>query len=101
MSETELSRPDAELTRLIEVLARQAEASERMADLIGSRALPLLERIALALERSPSLPAGPAVADARSREVEEVRRAINDRHWEQAQAIVRDLARDHPDDPEV
>ncbi len=101
MSDTEPSRPDAELTRLIEALARQAEASERMADLIGSRALPLLERIALALERSPSLPAGPTVADARTRGIEEVRRAMNDRRWEQARALVHDLAGDHPDDPEV
>jgi hypothetical protein len=101
MSDTESSRPDGELARLIDVLARQVEASRRTADLIESRALPLLERIALALERSPSPSARPTLADGRARAIEEVRRAINDRRWEQAEAIVRDLGREHPDDSEV
>jgi hypothetical protein len=101
MSDTESYRPDGDLARLIEVLARQAESSRRTADLIESRALPLLERIAQALERSPSPWVGPTAADGRARGIEEVRRAIIDRHWEQAEALVGDLGRKYPDDSEV
>ena len=53
-----MSGPDGDLKRLIEVLTAQAEASARTLDLLQARALPLLERIALALERSPIAPAG-------------------------------------------
>ncbi len=54
MSDTEAFGASGDLGRLIETLSRQAEASRRTADLIESRGLPLLERIALALERAPA-----------------------------------------------
>jgi len=63
MSGPDASGPDAELKRLIEALAAQAEASARALDFLTSRALPLLERIAVALERSPAPPVGVAPAD--------------------------------------
>ena len=103
MNDTEASRPSDDLGRLIEVLARQAEASSRTAELIESRALPLLERIATALERGPMTFASGSNGEAGSRggEIVEFRRAIAESRWEDAQAIVRELALQKPDDPEV
>ncbi|WP_435007478.1 hypothetical protein P12x_004767 [Tundrisphaera lichenicola] len=99
MSDHENAPGDRELGRLIEVLARQAEASERAAYLIESRALPLLERIALVLERSPSIGPLPGVPPGRPNEVEEARRAIGDRDWDRADLLIRELQFDHPDAP--
>ena len=102
MSDTAASRPGDDLGRLIEVLSLQAEASRRTAELIESRALPLLERIALALERAPSAAStGPASANGRGRGLLEFRLAIDQARWDQAEAIVRELALEHPGDPEV
>jgi hypothetical protein len=103
MSDTEATRPVDDLGRLIEVLDRQSEASRRTADLIESRALPLLERIALALERAPSsAPTGARSAeDGGVRGVVEFRRAVDEARWDIAEAIVRDLALVKPDDPTV
>ncbi len=86
MSDTGTSRPDGDLGRLI--------------DLIESRALPLLERIALALERAPT---GPATAPADRRAVgsAEFREAVDEGRWLLADSIVRDLAREFPGDPGV
>ena len=97
MSDTGASRPDDDLGRLIEVLALQAEAARRTADLIESRALPLLERIAAALERAPST----AAADGRAGGFVEFRKAVDEGRWVHADAIVRDLTREYPDDPAV
>lgn len=88
MSDHESTGPTGELERLIEILGRQAEASRRTADLIQSSAVPLLERIALALERAAGS-ARPAV--------DGLRRAIEGQDWDRVEAI----ARDHPDDPQV
>ena len=102
MSDTASTRQADELGRLVEVLTLQAEASRRAAELIESRALPLLERIALALERSPStVPGGPALAAGRGRGVPDFRRAVDEARWDEAEAIARELALENPGDPGV
>jgi hypothetical protein len=103
MSDSPSSRPIDDLGRLIEILARQTEASSRTAELIESRALPLLERIAAALERGPSGFAPGSNGEARTRggEIVEFRRAIAESRWEDARAIVRERGLEKPDDPEV
>jgi hypothetical protein len=100
MSDTGTSRPDGDLGRLIEVLALQAAAARRTAELIESRALPLLERIASALERAPTTPANVA-ADRRALGFGEFRKAVDEGRWGHAESIVRELTREFPDDPEV
>ena len=71
--------------------------------MIESRALPLLERIAVALERAPMTFATGSNGEARGRggEIVEFRRAIAESRWEDARAIVRESALEKPDDPEV
>jgi len=94
--------PADDLGRLIEVLAQQAEASRRLVELIESRSLPLLERIAVALERAPLAgPAGPSESRGKSRGLVEFRMAIHEAKWDQAEAIARDLAADFPGDAEI
>ncbi len=63
---------------------------------IEARALPLLERIAVALERAPK-----AEGSGRSPGVAEFRLALRERRWDEADSIARDLLRDHPDDPAI
>ena len=92
--------PTSDLGRLIEVLARQAEAALRTADLIESRALPLLERIAGALERAPVVGSTPA-AGGQAPGFGEFRAALDEGRWDEARAIVEGLSRAHPDDPKV
>ena len=92
-----MSGPDPDLNRLIEALAAQADASARALDVLTSRALPLLERIALALERSPIgagavAEGGGSPADAEGlRDRIEAARAANDA--EGAMAARDELAR--------
>ena len=100
MSDNPESRAADDLGRLIEVLARQAEAASRTADLIESRALPLLERIAIALERAPATAMAP-VADGPVRGLVEFRRAIDQGLWDHADALARELALARPGNPEV
>jgi hypothetical protein len=94
-----------DLGRLIEVLAIQAEASRRLVELIESRSLPLLERIAAALERAPVPSAGgsplPTDSRGRARAVVEFRIALDETRWDHAESIARDLALEYPDDAEV
>lgn len=86
-------RPPDDLGRLAEALTRQAEASRRVADLVESKALPLLERIARALERAPSAAqAGPALPS-----IAGLRAAVEARDWDLAGAI----AAENPDAPEL
>ncbi len=95
-------RPVDDLGRLIEVLARQAEASCRLVELIESRSLPLLERIAVALERAPAPPSGGSVdARGRARGLVEFRIAVDEGRWDHAESIARELVVESPDDPEV
>jgi hypothetical protein len=102
MSDSPSSRPLDDLGRLIEVLARQAEASSRLVELIESRSLPLLERIALALERAPAAPlAGSDISRGRSRGLVEFRIAVDGANWDHAESIARELSLEYPDDPEV
>jgi hypothetical protein len=102
MSESPSSRPLDDLERLIEVLARQAEASQRLVELMESRSIPLLERIAVALERAPATPSvGPETRGGRSRALVEFRIAVDAAHWDHAEAIARDLSLEYPKDPEV
>ena len=87
-----------DLSRLIEVLARQAEASTRLVELIESRSLPLLERIASALERAPASPSG---GGGRARSLVELALAIDEGRWAHAAEVVEALAVSHPGDPEA
>ncbi len=90
--------PDGDLGRLIDAMVLQAEAARRTSDLIETRALPLLERIAMALERAPI---STRPVEGRSGGVIDFRVALRERRWDDAEAIARDLSRDRPDDPEV
>ncbi len=104
MSDTPSPRPVDDLGRLIEVLTIQAEASRRLVELIESRSLPLLERIAVALERAPSAPSNVGTGGqgrGRSRGLVEFRLAVDEARWDHAEAIAHELAVVSPDDPEV
>jgi hypothetical protein len=101
MNDSSTSRPPDDLGRLIEVLAAQAESSRRLVELIESRSLPLLERIAVALERAP-LPSGSTEGGrGRGRGLVEFRIALDEARWDEAETIARDLAADFPGDAEV
>jgi hypothetical protein len=86
MSDTQAPRPVDEVGRLI--------------DWLESRALPVLERIAAALERAPSL-VSTAASGQNGRDLSEVRQAIDAGQWSLAESIVRELRIDHPDDPRI
>ena len=101
MSDSPPPRPVDDLGRLIEVLAIQAEASRRLVELIESRSLPLLERIAVALEKAPSMASAAGAGRGRGRGLVEFRIAVDEGRWDHAEAIARELAIEHPDDPEV
>jgi hypothetical protein len=76
----------------------QSDSIGRLIDWLESRALPVLERIAVALERAPTI--GPAVAHP-GRDLAEVRQAIDAGQWALAESIVRGLSADHPTDPRI
>ena len=101
MSESPSPRPVDDLGRLIEVLAGQAEASRRLVELMESKAVPLLERVALAMERAPSMSGPSGVVGGRGPGLAEFRSAMDEGRWDQAESIARDLALDRPDDPKV
>ena len=101
MNDSPTPRSGDDLGRLIEVLAAQAEASRRLVELIESRSLPLLERIAVALERAPLASAGSDGGRGRGRGLVEFRMAIDEARWDEAEAIARDVAAEFPSDPEV
>jgi hypothetical protein len=98
MTEPPAPIPDREpLSKLVETLARQAETSARLIELIESKALPLLERIAQALERAPL---APALTASRPSGLAEFHAAIHARLWLDAEAIARELLAKSPGDPE-
>jgi hypothetical protein len=72
----------------------------RLIDWLETRALPVLERIAVALERAPVMGSSAAV-HIRGRDLAEVRDAINAGQWALADSIVRELKIENPDDPRV
>ncbi len=92
MTDHDPTRREGVLDRLIEALTRQAE--------ISAQALPLLERIAIALERSATAPVSTAPLGP-SRGLAEHRLALQERRWDDADSIARDLLAGHPDDPAV
>ena len=105
MSDSPEPGSSADLGRLIEVLAAQAEASRRLVELIESRSLPLLERIATALERAPvSSVGGSAISidsRGRARGMVEFRLALDESRWDHAESIACELAFENPEDTEV
>ncbi len=78
----------------------QAEPIDRLIDWLDARVLPVLERIALALERAPLGPANPS-RPARGRDHSEVRAAIDAGQWAEAELILREIADEYPTDPRV
>lgn len=84
---------------LIDVLVDQAESSGRTANLIEWHVAPALERMAVALERSPAAPR--EAVDGKALAVAGARQAILDGRWDQADRQIAALTRDHPGSPEV
>ncbi|MBX6314161.1 MAG: hypothetical protein IRY99_14785 [Isosphaeraceae bacterium] len=84
----------------IDVLIDQAKAIARAADLIEGRVVPALERVAIALEQRAAAPAPAATAiDGRASVAASVRLAIEEGRWDLAEKLIRDFARDYPEDP--
>jgi hypothetical protein len=86
MSDSQAPRPVDEIGRLI--------------DWLESRALPVLERIAVALERAPSIVAN-SVPKGGGRDFADVRQAIDAGQWALADSIVRELGVEFPGDVRV
>jgi hypothetical protein len=84
---------------LVVLIADQAHSASRTADLIEGQVVPGLIRIAEALERggSPS----PAAGEARAGAIREIRGAIEEGHWDRAEARIKALVLDHPGAPEA
>ncbi len=76
MIDHDASGPDAALPRLIEALTAQADASRRALERVEA-ALPLLERIAVALERPPTSTAPEGTGPARSSDITTLRERID------------------------
>jgi hypothetical protein len=81
----------------IELALDQAEAARRTAELIERQVVPALERLAVAREHRPAAPAD----DGRARAIAEVRQAIEEGRWDQAQRLAEDFARGFPDAAEA
>ncbi|WP_435010995.1 hypothetical protein P12x_002286 [Tundrisphaera lichenicola] len=77
---------------LIEAVADQSEAAARAVDLIERQAVPILGRIALALEKLPD----PGQVSPRNDDFEEARRAISGKRWALADRLVGAIVRDRP-----
>ncbi len=95
MIDPQLGSGDSGFAALIAALAAQAEAIGR----IEARALPLLERIALALERRADF--GPGEVPSRPQGLAGFRLAIRDGRWEDAGSILGDLEATMPDHPDL
>jgi hypothetical protein len=77
-----------------------ADEIGRLIDWLESRALPVLERIAIALERAPTIGSS-AEVHMRGRDLADVRQAIDAGQWTLAESIVRELIVENPGDPRV
>ena len=86
------SGPDA-LIRLVQTLVDQLTLERSARDRFERQAIPLLERIALALERG-------AIPGSVLTPADEVRAAIDEQKWNQAQAILATLGSQEPPHPE-
>ena len=99
--------PDA-LARLVQTLADQVAEARSAWDRVERQAIPLLERIALALERGAIPPVstpGPEPATESGHPVDrsvadEVRAAIDEGRWDRAQSILDGLP-SPADDPQI
>lgn len=89
--------------RLIESLILRVEAEGRRVDLIEARVLPLLERIAVALENPRLAPtSGFSVGDgARTSALARFREALKQRDWDLAESILAEFPPDGPDAPRL
>src|SRR5687768_13711240 len=85
--------PDPELVRTLNALT---EAAARVADLVERQVVPTLVRIAEALEQSITPRVDLQAVQARV----EVRRAIEQGLWLQAERLAEAFARDYPGDRE-
>ncbi|WP_435019445.1 hypothetical protein TA3x_001299 [Tundrisphaera sp. TA3] len=92
--------PAGSLEHWIERLTLRIEAESRRADLLEARVIPLLERIAAALEGSgPAVaPAGGSFQEGRASASARFREALKLGDWEAAEAILDGFP---PDDPSV
>ena len=77
-----------------QAIAVQSAEARRAVALIEGQVLPALARLAEALERRPE-----ATAASRVDAVAEVRRAMDEGRWVEAEALALALASDRPDDP--
>ena len=96
MTDNQSQGPEITLAALLAALTRQAEATVFALERFESRVLPLLERMAIALEG-----ASIGVVTGRHPSVAEFRLALREHRWEVADQIARDLLRDQPADPEI
>lgn len=85
------------LAAVVRVLADQAEVTGRMEQRLVSG----LDALAVALESARLAAAEPPVGDRKSQRLVEIRHAIRTAAWADAEALVRDFAGDHPDDPDA
>lgn len=81
----------------IDLALDRVETMRRMAEQIGRQVVPALERLADAREQPPPAPAD----DGRARAGAEVRHAIEEGRWGQAQRLAQVFSRDFPDAAEA
>src|SRR4051812_39415266 len=95
--------PPGSIERLIETLILRVEAEGRRVDLIEARVVPLLERIAVALEtgRQTPTPGGFGGDEARSSALARFREALKHRDWDLAGSILAEFPPDGPDAPRL
>jgi hypothetical protein len=84
---------------LVVLIADHAHSASLTAELIENQIVPGLIRIAEALERGG--PPSPAAGEARAGAIREIRGAIEEGHWDRAEALIKALVLDHPGAPEA
>src|SRR4051794_30656472 len=103
MSEPPPSGSPGSIERLIESLISRVEAEGRRVGLIEARVVPLLERIAVALEnpRLAPAPANPGGDAGRTSSLARFREALQQRDWGLAESILAEFPPDGPDAPRL